>query len=215
MLKLVLFRAIEFPSSSLPTMLIMSSPRLTLISVKSATRSLHQEINDSSCKAYRRFSIAPFLIPSFEHSIFQQSTQKSRTQKRQFHVQERRQSQGSFPRCTPNAGISSSSSSSSSYNPRNHAFLRNDRNHQQQRRHSSILSSLSDNPAAYKKKIRRGRGPSSGKGKMSGRGQKGTKARGKVRPGFEGGQTPIEIVKGKRGFVNRYVKNKNIVVWTL
>lgn len=36
-----------------------------------------------------------------------------------------------------------------------------------------------------------GRGHSSGKGKTSGRGQKGQKARGKVRMGFEGGQTPL------------------------
>lgn len=38
---------------------------------------------------------------------------------------------------------------------------------------------------------RLGRGTSSGKGKTAGRGQKGQKARGKVRLGFEGGQTPL------------------------
>ncbi|MCJ1393528.1 YmL10 [Xylographa bjoerkii] len=69
-------------------------------------------------------------------------------------------------------------------------------------RHASILSSLSDNPLAYHKKIRRGRGPSSGKGKTSGRGHKGQKQHGKVPRGFQGGQTPLEIVHGTRGFVN-------------
>ncbi|MCJ1474891.1 YmL10 [Lambiella insularis] len=70
------------------------------------------------------------------------------------------------------------------------------------RRHASILSSLSDNPSAYNKKIRRGRGPSSGKGKTSGRGHKGQKQHGKVPRGFNGGQTPLEVVHGTRGFVN-------------
>ena len=69
-------------------------------------------------------------------------------------------------------------------------------------RSASILSSLSDNPGAYSKKIRRGRGPSSGKGKTSGRGHKGQKQHGKVPAGFNGGQTPLEVVHGKRGFKN-------------
>ena len=71
-------------------------------------------------------------------------------------------------------------------------------------RSASILSSLSDNPSAYHKRIRRGRGPSSGKGKTSGRGHKGQRQHGKVPRDFEGGQTPIEIVHGKRGFKNVY-----------
>ena len=74
--------------------------------------------------------------------------------------------------------------------------------HFQQCRQASILSSLSDNAGAYNKRIRRGRGPASGKGKQAGRGAKGQKKRGKVAPGFEGGQTPISIVHGNRGFVN-------------
>ncbi|KAH0548555.1 hypothetical protein GP486_007900, partial [Trichoglossum hirsutum] len=74
----------------------------------------------------------------------------------------------------------------------------------QQRRSVSILSSLSDNPTAYSRRIRRGRGPSSGKGKTSGRGHKGQKQHGKVPRGFQGGQTPLEVVKGKRGFTNKY-----------
>ncbi|KAL8913294.1 MAG: hypothetical protein Q9171_001858 [Xanthocarpia ochracea] len=73
-----------------------------------------------------------------------------------------------------------------------------------QQRSASILSGLSDNPAAYHKKIRRGRGPSSGKGKTSGRGHKGQKAHGKVPQGFNGGQTPDEVVHGVRGFDNQF-----------
>jgi large subunit ribosomal protein L15 len=47
---------------------------------------------------------------------------------------------------------------------------------------------------------RLGRGPSSGYGKTSGRGQKGQKARGSVKPWFEGGQTPIVKLFPKVGF---------------
>jgi len=48
-------------------------------------------------------------------------------------------------------------------------------------------------PAGAKSKTakRVGRGIGSGHGKTSGRGHKGQKARGSVRPGFEGGQTPL------------------------
>ncbi len=48
-------------------------------------------------------------------------------------------------------------------------------------------------PAAGAKKQRKrvGRGMASGHGKTSTRGMKGQKARGQVRPGFEGGQTPL------------------------
>ncbi|KAK3721535.1 YmL10 [Vermiconidia calcicola] len=73
-----------------------------------------------------------------------------------------------------------------------------------QQRSASILASLSDNQGAYNKKIRRGRGPSSGKGKTSGRGHKGQKQHGKVPVGFNGGQTKDEVVAGPRGFVNRF-----------
>ena len=68
-----------------------------------------------------------------------------------------------------------------------------------QQRCASILSSLSDNQGAYNKKIRRGRGPASGKGKTGGRGQKGQHAHGKVPAGFEGGQTPESITRPERG----------------
>ena len=69
-------------------------------------------------------------------------------------------------------------------------------------RYASILSSLSDTRGAYSKRIRRGRGPASGKGKTSGRGHKGQKQHGKVPRNFEGGQTPLRIVHGEHGFKN-------------
>ena len=71
-----------------------------------------------------------------------------------------------------------------------------------QQRAASILSSLSDNQSAYKKRIRRGRGPASGKGKTAGRGYNGQKQKGKVPRGFNGGQTTLEVSKGLRGFKN-------------
>lgn len=77
---------------------------------------------------------------------------------------------------------------------------------QQQKRAASILSNLSDNPGAYNKKIRRGRGPSSGKGKTSGRGHKGQKQHGKVPFGFNGGQTKDEDTNPIRGLNNRTAK---------
>ena len=73
-----------------------------------------------------------------------------------------------------------------------------------QARSVSILSSLSDNPGAYNRRIRVGRGPSSGKGKTSGRGHKGQKQHGKVPARFQGGQTPLYIAHGVRGFENQY-----------
>lgn len=69
-------------------------------------------------------------------------------------------------------------------------------------RYASILSSLSDTPGSYSKRIRRGRGPSSGKGKTSGRGHKGQGQHGKVPAHFNGGQTPDHIVAGPQGFNN-------------
>lgn len=68
---------------------------------------------------------------------------------------------------------------------------------------SDVLSRLSS-PAGSRHKTRRlGRGPGSGVGKTSGKGQKGQKAR---KPGnfhklhFQGGQTPIQRRVAKRGF---------------
>ena len=53
--------------------------------------------------------------------------------------------------------------------------------------------------------FRRGRGHGSGNGKTAGKGHKGQKARsgGGVRPGFEGGQTPLYRRMPKRGFNNK------------
>ena len=56
-----------------------------------------------------------------------------------------------------------------------------------------------------------GRGDSSGQGKTSGRGQKGQKARGKVRVGFEGGQMPLYRRIPKRGFTNINRKDYAVV----
>ncbi|KAL2021765.1 hypothetical protein VTK56DRAFT_6708 [Thermocarpiscus australiensis] len=71
-----------------------------------------------------------------------------------------------------------------------------------QARSASILASLSDNKGAYNKRIRRGRGPSSGYGKTAGRGHKGQKQHGKVKPWFQGGQTPLIVSHGRVGFIN-------------
>ena len=60
---------------------------------------------------------------------------------------------------------------------------------------------------------RLGRGIGSGLGKTSGKGHKGQWARsgGGVRPGFEGGQTPIARRLPKRGFNNHFRKEYSIV----
>ena len=60
------------------------------------------------------------------------------------------------------------------------------------------LKAISNNKSAK----RVGRGAGSGSGKTSGKGHKGQKARsgGKVRPGFEGGQLPIQQRLPKFGF---------------
>lgn len=78
-----------------------------------------------------------------------------------------------------------------------------------QHRAASILNTLSDTKGAYNKRIRVGRGPSSGYGKTSGRGHKGQKQHGKVPAGFQGGQTPDWVVHGKRGFKNRYALHED------
>ncbi|KAK4154449.1 hypothetical protein C8A00DRAFT_42804 [Chaetomidium leptoderma] len=71
-----------------------------------------------------------------------------------------------------------------------------------QTRSASILASLSDNKGAYQKRIRVGRGASSGYGKTSGRGHKGQKQRSTINPWFQGGQTPLVVSHGRAGFVN-------------
>ena len=66
---------------------------------------------------------------------------------------------------------------------------------------------------ATKERTRVGRGVGSGLGKTSGKGHKGQKARtgGKIRRGFEGGQTPLYRRIPKRGFKNHFKKEYAIV----
>jgi large subunit ribosomal protein L15 len=69
------------------------------------------------------------------------------------------------------------------------------------------LNELRDNPRARVKSKRLGRGIGSGKGKTSGKGVKGQKARAGVSlNGFEGGQMPIYRRLPKRGFWNPFRK---------
>ena len=87
---------------------------------------------------------------------------------------------------------------------------------QQQQELVSILklNMLQDNPGAVKKKRRIGRGIGSSKGKTSGRGHKGQKARagGSIPIGFEGGQTKFYKLVPKRGFTNKRHKTDMLAV---
>jgi large subunit ribosomal protein L15 len=67
------------------------------------------------------------------------------------------------------------------------------------------LNTLSPAPGRVRNKKRVGRGIGSGLGKTAGRGHKGLKSRsgGSVRPGFEGGQMPLQIRLPKYGFTSR------------
>ena len=67
------------------------------------------------------------------------------------------------------------------------------------------LNTLSPAPGAKSSKKRVGRGIGSGLGKTGGRGHKGQKSRsgGSVKPGFEGGQMPIQRRLPKFGFTSR------------
>lgn len=66
------------------------------------------------------------------------------------------------------------------------------------------LGNLSPQEGSTKQRKRVGRGPGSGHGKTAGRGHKGFKARsgGGIKPGFEGGQMPLQRRLPKRGFNN-------------
>ena len=70
------------------------------------------------------------------------------------------------------------------------------------------LNSLSPAPGSRKNAKRVGRGIGSGYGKTAGRGHKGQKSRsgGKVRPGFEGGQMPLQKRLPKYGFTSRIAR---------
>jgi len=69
-------------------------------------------------------------------------------------------------------------------------------------------------PAGSRKSRRRvGRGSGSGLGKTCGRGHKGQRSRsgGKVRPGYEGGQMPLQRRLPKRGFTNIFKKKYALI----
>lgn len=73
------------------------------------------------------------------------------------------------------------------------------------------MHDLKPAPGAKKDRTRVGRGEGS-KGKTSGRGDKGTKKRYQVRPGFEGGQLPLYMRLPKlRGFKSLFKKEYQVV----
>jgi large subunit ribosomal protein L15 len=70
------------------------------------------------------------------------------------------------------------------------------------------LNNLKPARGSVRERKRVGRGPGSGLGKTSGRGEKGQKSRSgfSQKPGFEGGQMPLHRRIPKRGFHNRFRK---------
>jgi len=70
------------------------------------------------------------------------------------------------------------------------------------------IEDLKPAEGSRKKSKRVGRGPGSGHGKTATKGHKGQKARsgGGVKPGFEGGQMPLQRRLPKRGFKNIFAK---------
>jgi large subunit ribosomal protein L15 len=75
------------------------------------------------------------------------------------------------------------------------------------------LSELRPLSGSRRRRKRLGRGPGSGHGKTACRGHKGQNSRsgGGVRPGFEGGQMPLQRRTPKRGFTNIFKKRFAIV----
>ena len=75
------------------------------------------------------------------------------------------------------------------------------------------LSNLSPKKGANRERKRVGRGQGSGRGKTATRGHKGSKSRSGygVRPGFEGGQMPLQRRLPKRGFNNIFRKEYALV----
>lgn len=75
------------------------------------------------------------------------------------------------------------------------------------------LHELSPAAGSTKERKRIGRGPASGQGKTAGKGHKGQLARAGrgMRPGFEGGQMPLQRRLPKRGFNNIFRKEIAIV----
>jgi len=78
------------------------------------------------------------------------------------------------------------------------------------------LANLSPQVGSTKQPKRVGRGPGSGHGKTAGRGHKGFKSRSGsgVKPGFEGGQMPLQRRLPKRGFNNIFKKEYALVSLT-
>jgi large subunit ribosomal protein L15 len=79
------------------------------------------------------------------------------------------------------------------------------------------LHNLVAAPGSHRDRKRIGRGPGSGKGKTSGKGHKGIKARsghhgpGGGKPAFEGGQMPITRRLPKRGFTNPFRVDAEVI----
>lgn len=75
------------------------------------------------------------------------------------------------------------------------------------------LANLAPQVGSTKQRKRVGRGPGSGHGKTAGRGHKGFKSRSGsgVKPGFEGGQMPLQRRLPKRGFTNIFKKQYALV----
>ncbi len=75
------------------------------------------------------------------------------------------------------------------------------------------LGNLSPNKGANRERKRVGRGQGSGRGKTATRGHKGSKSRSGygTRPGFEGGQMPLQRRLPKRGFHNIFRKEYTII----
>jgi len=76
------------------------------------------------------------------------------------------------------------------------------------------LHELQPTPGSTHKAKRKGQGVGSGWGKTAGRGSKGQNSRsgGGVRPGFEGGQMPLQRRMPKRGFTNAPFKKEIVAV---
>lgn len=76
------------------------------------------------------------------------------------------------------------------------------------------LHELRPTPGSRRKPTRKGQGIGSGLGKTAGRGHNGQKSRsgGGVRPGFEGGQMPLQRRMPKRGFTNAPFKKEIVSV---
>ena len=75
------------------------------------------------------------------------------------------------------------------------------------------LGNLSPSKGSRRQRKRLGRGPGSGHGKTAGRGHKGFKSRSGsgIKPGFEGGQMPLQRRVPKRGFHNLFTTRYSIV----